>query len=96
MIEKITENEWKFINEILLQIHGNEDIDNMRKEMFDMLQYIVKFDYGAFFLCKDGGVTNPVGYNISKKELETDTGQMEEINPLRTLKNLMMDSKIRQ
>ena len=32
MIEKITENEWKFINEILLQIHGNEDIDNMRKE----------------------------------------------------------------
>lgn len=93
MIEKITENEWKFINEILLQIHGNEDIDNMRKEMFNMLQYIVKFDYGAFFLCKDGGVTNPVGYNISKKELETDTGQMEEINPLRTLKNLMMDSK---
>ena len=32
MIEKITENEWKFINEILLQIHGSEDIDNMRKD----------------------------------------------------------------
>lgn len=93
MIEKITENEWKFINEILLQIHGNDNIDSMRKELFDMLQYIVKFDYGAFFLCKEDGVTNPVGYNISKEELETDTSQMEEINPLRTLRSLMMDPK---
>lgn len=93
MIEKITENEWKFINEIVLQIHGNEDIDSMRKELFDMLQYIVKFDYGAFFLCKDGGVTKPVGYNITKEELETNTGEMEEINPLKTLKNLLMDPK---
>lgn len=93
MIEKITENEWKFINEILLQIHGNDDIDSMRKEMFDMLQYIVKFDYGAFFLCKDDGVTNPIGYNISKEELEKDTSHIEEINPLKTLRGLMMDPK---
>lgn len=93
MIEKITENEWKFINEILLQIHGNDDIDSMRKELFDMLQYLVRFDYGAFFLCKEDGVTNPIGYNISKEELETDTSQMEEINPLKTLRSLMMDPK---
>lgn len=93
MIEKITENEWKFINEILLQIHGNDDIDSMIKELFDMLLYLVRFDYGAFFLCKEDGVTNPIGYNISKEELETDTSQMEEINPLKTLRSLMMDPK---
>lgn len=91
MPEKLTEREWRFMNEIFLHIHSNNDMDQMRLEFFDLLQNLVEFDYASFYLYKNGKTVQPVGYNLAAEELEYYMEKVEDIDPFLPLRKLLSD-----
>lgn len=91
MDEKLTANEWKFINEIALKIHAVQDTAAMRTEFFQLLLSLIKFDYASFYLYRNGKSAEPVGYNITETELNSYITKMEDIDPFLPLRNLLSD-----
>lgn len=93
MDEKLTANEWKFINEIALMIHATEDTATMRTELVHLLSGLVKFDYASFYLYKNGKSAEPIGYNITEAELNSYITRIEQIDPFLPLRKLLSDPK---
>jgi GAF domain-containing protein len=91
MSVKLLDNEWRFINKILLTIHSAEDIDSMRTDLLTLLQMLIKFDYASIYLCENGTLTNPIGYNFSEEDLYFYLDELEEIDPFRPLMKMFAD-----
>ena len=67
----LTEREWSFINEIILNIHSAEDNVKMRQTFFDLLQMMIHFDHASFYLYENDRSTKPVGVGLTREELES-------------------------
>lgn len=93
MVEKLTEREWHFINEISLTIHSVSDPAQMRTEFLNLLQSLVKFRYASCYLFEDGKAVSPVGIDFTEEELNSYDRKLEKIDPFRPLRKLFFDQK---
>jgi DNA-binding CsgD family transcriptional regulator len=93
MSAKLLDNEWTFINKILLIIHSYEDIDGMRIELLTLLRMLIKFDYASIYLYDNENemLTRPIGYNLSQEDLYFYINDLEVIDPFRPLRKMFSD-----
>ena len=63
----LTEREWSFINEIILNIHSAEDNVKMRQTFFDLLHMMIHFDHAPFYLYENDRSTKPVGVGLTRE-----------------------------
>lgn len=86
----LTEREWSFINEIILNIHSAEDNVKMRQTFFDLLHMMIHFDHASFYLYENDRSTKPVGVGLTREELESYCRE-EDMDPFKPLRKLFSD-----
>ena len=86
----LTEKEWSFINEIILNIHSAEDNVRMRQTFFDLLQMMIHFDHASFYLYENDRSTKPVGVRLTREELDSYCRE-EDMDPFKPLRKLFAD-----
>lgn len=65
-MKKLETNDWIILNNIIYKIYTTDNLDEMRRNLFDELKMIIDFDSADFYLAsKEPGhmLCNPVTYN---------------------------------
>lgn len=65
-MKKLETNDWIILNNIIYKIYTTDNLDEMRRNLFDELKMIIDFDSADFYLAsKEPGhmLCNPITYN---------------------------------
>lgn len=79
---KITEKQWKWINDVTLRIHATYDMTEMRRELLSVLGALIPFDKATSYI-QDGEnpYGNPVTFNLSEEDVGLYVEKYSEIDP---------------
>ena len=91
---KITERQWKLINDIALSIHGIDDVTEMRKNFLSVLKALVPFDAASFYVQEgDNPYGSPLGVSLTDEDLQKYINHYSHIDPFSPLLEMLADSQ---
>jgi len=91
---RITEKQWKLINDIALSIHGIDDLTEMRKTFLTVFRALIPFDAASFYLQEgDNPYGSPLGLNLDEEDLNRYINHYSKIDPFSPLLEMMADSQ---
>jgi DNA-binding CsgD family transcriptional regulator len=82
-MKQLESNDWILLNQIVYKINSITEIDKMQKSFLELLQLLIPFDVGTFYLADCKGthlLGRPVGLNVNEAGLQEYSESFEDID----------------
>lgn len=91
---KITERQWKLINDIALRIHGIDDVVEMRRTFLSVFRALIHFDAASFYIQEgENPYGSPMGVNLSDEDLQRYISHYSHLDPFAPVIEMMGDTQ---
>lgn len=91
---KITERQWKLINDITLRIHSIDDVTEMRKDFLSVCNALLHFDAASFYVQEgENPYGSPLGVNLTDEDFNRYIEYYSHIDPFAPLMKMFADSQ---
>lgn len=91
---KITEKQWKLINDITLRIHSIDDVTEMRMDFMSVFNALLPFDAASFYIQEgDNPYSSPLGVGLTDDDFNKYIEHYSHIDPFAPLMKTFADSQ---
>lgn len=91
---KITEMQWKLINDITLRIHSIDDVTEMRKDFLSICNALVHFDAASFYVQEgENPYGSPLGVNLTEEDFRRYIEHYSHMDPFAPLMKMFAESQ---